>query len=86
MKIANLEVANSTYIKKYIKKEEFSMKSLDYMRQILPNEFNWNILNQLFEEDGVELNEVAEKYLRDTPWNTNIVIFKQLQGIEEESI
>lgn len=59
------------------------MKSLDYMRQILPNEFNWNILNQLFEEDGIVLNEVAEKYLRDTPWNTNIVIFKQLQGIEE---
>ena len=59
------------------------MKSLDYMRQVLPNEFNWNILNQLFEEDGIVLNEVAEKYLQDTPWNTNIVIFKQLQGIEE---
>jgi len=59
------------------------MKSIDYMNQTLPNSFNWNILYQLLEEDGIELNEVAEKYLRTTPWNTNIVIFKQLQGITE---
>ena len=59
------------------------MKSIDYMNQTLPNSFNWNILYQLLEEDGIELNEVAEEYLRTTPWNTNIVIFKQLQGITE---
>ena len=59
------------------------MKSIDYMNQTLPNSFNWNILYQLLEEDSIELNEVAEEYLRTTPWNTNIVIFKQLQGITE---
>lgn len=59
------------------------MKSIDYMNQTLPNSFNWNILYQLLEEDGIELNEVAEEYLRTTPWNTNMVIFKQLQGITE---
>lgn len=59
------------------------MKSIDYMNQTLPNSFNWNILYQLLEEDGIELNEIAEEYLRTTPWNTNIVIFKQLQGITE---
>ena len=59
------------------------MKSIDYMNKTLPNDFNWNILYQLFKEDGIELNEIAEDYLRTTPWNTNIVIFKQLQGITE---
>ena len=58
-------------------------KSFEYMRKTLPNEFNWSILYQLFSEDEIELTEEAENYLRTTPWNTNILIFKQLQGIED---
>ena len=60
------------------------MKSIDYMNKTLPNDFNWNILYQLFKEDGIELNEIAEEYLKITPWNTNITIFKQLQHITEQ--
>ena len=60
------------------------MKSIDYMNKTLPNDFNWNILYQLLKEDGIELNEIAEEYLKTTPWNTNITIFKQLQHITEQ--
>ena len=53
-------------------------KSFEYMRKTLPNEFNWSILYQLFEEDEIELSEAAENYLRTTPWNTNLTIFEEI--------
>ena len=53
-------------------------KSFEYMRKTLPNEFNWSILYQLFEEDEIELSEAAENYLRTTPWNTNLAIFEEI--------
>lgn len=53
-------------------------KSFEYMRKTLPNEFNWSILYQLFEEDEIELSETAENYLRTTPWNTNLTIFEEI--------
>lgn len=53
-------------------------KSFEYIRKTLPNEFNWSILYQLFEEDEIELSEAAENYLRTTPWNTNVVILSDI--------
>ena len=53
-------------------------KSFEYMRKILPNEFNWSILYQLFKEDEIELSETAETYLRTTPWNTNLTVFEEI--------
>ena len=85
MKIANLEDDISTYIQKYIKKEEFVMKSLDYIRKTLPNEFNWSILYQLFKEDEIELSETAEDYLRTTPQNTNLAIFEEILTTSDDS-
>ena len=42
----------------------------EYIEKNLPN-LNWNILPQIFEENGVELTEEIETYLKETPENTN---------------
>lgn len=46
---------------------------------------NWNILPQIFESEGVELTEEIERYLRETPKNTNWNVFKGIgtNNIEE---
>ena len=49
----------------------------EYIIKNLPN-FNWNILPQIFAENGVEMNEEIEVYLKETPGNTNWNITKQL--------
>ena len=59
-------------------------KSFEYMRKTLPNEFNWSILYQLFEEDEIELSETAENYLRTTPWNTNLTVFEEILEAGED--
>ena len=41
---------------------------------------NWNILPQIFESEGVELTEEIERYLRETPKNTNWNVFGSLGG------
>lgn len=46
------------------------MQIKDYITKNLSN-LNWNILPQIFEENGVELTEEIEAYLRNTPENTN---------------
>ncbi len=56
----------------------------EYIIKNLPN-FNWNILPQIFEENGVEMNEEIEAYLRNTPGNTNWSILEQLGGSGSES-
>ena len=55
----------------------------EYIMKNLPN-FNWNILPQIFEENGVEMNEEIEAYLRNTPENTNWSILEQLGENESE--
>ena len=42
----------------------------EYIDRNLPH-LNWNILPQIFEDNGVELTKEIEKYLRETPENTN---------------
>ena len=49
----------------------------EYIIKNLPN-FNWNILPQIFAENGVEMNEEIEAYLKETPGNTNWSILEQL--------
>ena len=39
---------------------------------------NWNIVPQSCESEGVELTEEIERYLRETPKNTNWNVFKEL--------
>jgi len=39
---------------------------VDYITKNLPS-LNWNILPQIFEENGVELTEEIEAYLKKTP-------------------
>lgn len=51
------------------------MTIYEYITKNLPN-LNWNILPQIFEREGVELTEDIEKYLRETPGNTNSAILK----------
>jgi hypothetical protein len=46
----------------------------EYIMKNLPN-FNWNILPQIFAENGVEMNEEIKAYLRNTPENTNWNVF-----------
>ena len=46
------------------------MTIYEYITKNLPN-LNRNILPQIFESEGVELTEDIEKYLRETPGNTN---------------
>ncbi len=55
----------------------------EYIIKNLPN-FNWNILPQIFEENGVEMSEEIEAYLRNTPENTNWSILEQLGGSGEK--
>ena len=50
----------------------------EYINKNLPN-LNWNILPQIFEDEGVELTEEIKVYLKETPGNTNWNIFKQLK-------
>ena len=46
------------------------MQIKDYITKNFPS-LNWNILPQIFAENGVEMNEEIEAYLRNTPENTN---------------
>ncbi len=57
----------------------------EYIIKNLPN-FNWNILPQIFEENGVEMSEKIEVYLRETPGNTNWSILEQLGGGTKEKL
>lgn len=50
-------------------------KIVEYINKNLPN-LNWNILPQIFGESEVELTEEIKTYLKNTPWNTNLNIFK----------
>ena len=51
------------------------MKIKDYINKNLPN-LNWNILPQIFEDEGVELTEEIKAYLKETPGNTNWNLLK----------
>lgn len=55
------------------------MQIKDYITKNFPS-LNWNILPQIFAENGVEMNEEIEAYLRNTPENTNWSILEQLGG------
>lgn len=56
----------------------------NYMDKNLLN-LNWNILPQIFEDEGVELTEEAEEYLKETPWNTNWNLFKQIINTDNKT-
>lgn len=58
------------------------MTIYEYINKNLSN-LNWNILPQIFESEGVELTEDIEKYLRETPGNTNPAILKDF-GLDIE--
>lgn len=58
------------------------MKIKDYINKNLPN-LNWNILPQIFEDEGIELTEEIKAYLKETPGNTNWNVFKSLQKDDE---
>lgn len=58
------------------------MTIYEYINKNLPN-LNWNILPQIFESEGVELTEDIEKYLRETPGNTNKKVLESLLTITE---
>lgn len=60
------------------------MKSTDYIRRTLPHGLNWNILTQLFAEDGIEITNEIRAYLNTTPWNTNIKVLESLTGSGED--
>lgn len=59
------------------------MKIKNYLDKNYPS-INWNILSQLFEEEGIELTEEIRDYLNTTPWNTNANILANW-GIVGES-
>lgn len=50
----------------------------EYIIKNLSN-LNWNILPQIFEDEGVELTEEIKAYLKETPKNTNWNVVKQLK-------
>ena len=54
----------------------------EYLERNLPN-VNFNILPQLFEEEGIELTEEIVEYLKTTPWNTNWNVFGSLGRSEK---
>ena len=53
------------------------MQIKDYIIKNFPS-LNWNILPQIFAENGVEMNEEIKAYLKETPGNTNWSILEQL--------
>ena len=59
------------------------MQIKDYITKNFPS-LNWNILPQIFAENGIEMNEEIEAYLRNTPENTNWSILEQLGGSGSE--
>ncbi len=65
-----------------ISNESVTIRS--YIDKNLPN-LNWNILPQIFESEGVELTEDIEKYLRETPGNTNWNLLRFLLKEKEDS-
>lgn len=65
-----------------ISNESVTIRS--YIDKNLPN-LNWNILPQIFESEGVELTEDIEKYLRETPGNTNWNLLRILLKEKEDS-
>jgi UDP-N-acetylglucosamine 2-epimerase len=59
------------------------MQIKDYITKNLPS-LNWNILPQIFEENGVEMNEEIEAYLKETPGNTNWNVFEEILEAAED--
>ena len=53
------------------------MQVKDYINKNLPN-LNWNILPQIFEDEGIELTEEIKAYLKETPGNTNWNILNEI--------
>ena len=51
------------------------MQLKEYIDKNLPN-LNWNILPQIFEDEGIELTEEIKAYLKETPGNTNWNVFE----------
>ena len=47
---------------------------------------NWNILPQIFESEGVELTEEIERYLRETPKNTNWNMMQTIISSNEDGM
>ena len=47
---------------------------------------NWNILPQIFESEGVELTEEIERYLRETPKNTNWNMMQTIISSSEDKM
>lgn len=58
------------------------MNIMEYINKNLPN-LNWNILPQLFEDEGVKLTEEIKTYLKETPNNINWDVFGSLGENEE---
>lgn len=52
------------------------MKSFDYIKKRTLKDFNWSLLFQFMEEDGIDFTEEGYKYLRETPENTNLAILE----------
>lgn len=61
------------------------MQVKEYITKNLPN-LNWNILPQIFEDEGVELTEEIKAYLKETPGNTNWNIFNSIINNSAEEI
>lgn len=52
------------------------MKSFDYIKSRTLKDFNWSLLFQFMEEDGIDFTEEGYEYLRETPENTNLAILE----------
>lgn len=52
------------------------MKSFDYIKKRTLKDFNWSLLFQFMEEDGIDFTEEGYKYLRETSENTNLAILE----------
>ena len=66
------------------------MTAFEYIKERARRGLNWNILPQLFDQDELLITPEIEKYIKETPWNTNPVILQQLinecaeEGKEDE--
>lgn len=59
------------------------MQVKEYINKNLPN-LNWNILPQIFEDEGIELTEEIKAYLKETPGNTNWNVLHEMSGSGED--
>ena len=59
------------------------MQVNEYIKKNLLS-LNFNVLSDVFKENGGELTEEVKSYLKETPWNTNIAITNQLIGSNEQ--